>query len=770
MCQICAEFRPYANSCDYEGLGLDDAGQPAPAANNAQPSADLTDGFTDAEFDAYLETVLQANDFSYSTWPFAPATGPIQLTYSFETAPTTDFPWNNVGGGFSAYTAAEEAAVRRALEEFERVINVEFVEIAPGGDADIAFFQAGDLNTDVAAVYGGRGRWQYSGDQWDGAVVFNSARDLSQDREFDLILHEIGHSLGLRHPGDYDIGGNNPNGPFLPEALDSDQYSIMSYSRNAVGNQESRELMLFDIAALQEWWGANDSYATGDDVYTARGENRFHVIWDAGGTDMIRHLNGPAHIDLRQGAFSTLSGVTDLVIGRNAVIENAQAGSFNDTLIGNSASNHLDGGLGNDALTGGLGDDTIVGGGGSDIAVINAAQTAITVRDSASGTGLIVISADGTDLIDASVEDVEFTDGTLSYAQLAALVGTMPTEFADTLTGTGAGDTIDGLGGNDTIDGLGGRDSLIGGLGDDSLIGGSNFDTLEGGAGNDTLSGGEQADLLRGGDDNDFADGGDGADQIYGDGGDDTLLGGSGADRIYGGDGDDSIDAGFNFGPSVDGVEGGAGNDTIDGGVGFDLLIGGDGNDLIRGGNQADNLYGDAGNDTLIGGNGFDRLFGGDGDDLLQDFDGLGGFFGGTGNDTIDGGDAATFIFGQQGNDVINAGGGDDRIGGNSGFDTINAGAGNDTIFGDFNADTFVFEDGHGSDVVGDFDAMNDFEKIDLSGLSTINSLADLNLMSSTSGAATQVGADVEIDTGGGNSITLVGVNLDDLDANDFIF
>ncbi|MEZ5714935.1 MAG: calcium-binding protein, partial [Paracoccaceae bacterium] len=69
-----------------------------------------------------------------------------------------------------------------------------------------------------------------------------------------------------------------------------------------------------------------------------------------------------------------------------------------------------------------------------------------------------------------------------------------------------------------------------------------------------------------------------------------------------------------------------------------------------------------------------------------------------------------------------------------------------------------------------DFEATNNAEKIDLSGISAITSLADLNLGSATLGAATQVGADVVIDTGGGNSITLTGVSLGDLDANDFVF
>lgn len=161
-------------------------------------------------------------------------------------------------------------------------------------------------------------------------------------------------------------------------------------------------------------------------------------------------------------------------------------------------------------------------------------------------------------------------------------------------------------------------------------------------------------------------------------------------------------------------------------------MFGGDGNDLGYGGTENDALFGQNNNDRVFGQSGNDRLFGG------------------TGNDFLDG---------AQGNDDIYGG---------AGFDTIIGGTGNDTMAGFFNADVFIFTDfggGFGQDVISDFDATNYFERIDLDRVSSIVNLFDL-LANHTS----QRGADVLINAGGGNTITLLNTNLADLDANDFIF
>ncbi|MGC1505537.1 MAG: hypothetical protein WA782_15510 [Sulfitobacter sp.] len=334
----------------------------------------------------------------------------------------------------------------------------------------------------------------------------------------------------------------------------------------------------------------------------------------------------------------------------------------------------------------------------------------------------------------------------------------------DRIFGGLGNDTLQSGSGRDAVNGEGGNDLIYGGDDNDFLLGAAGFDTIDGGNGHDTISGDSYADSISGGAGNDVLLGGEGFDQINGGSGNDRVWAGSSPDRIWGGEGNDWMSAGSNYGYGVDAVFGEGGDDTLFGDSGFDLLNGGDGDDILDGGHQADNLYGEDGNDILLGGLGFDRLFGGRGDDMLYGGDGGDGIFGQEGNDTMWGGEGGDRFFGGQGNDIIDGGTENDTIYGGAGFDTIIGGGGNDLMYGSFNADEFLFDNNHGNDTIGDFDATSTNEVIDLSRVDGLNRFADvLN-------ASSQSGQDVVINTGGNSSIRLNRVNLDDLDENDFVF
>ena len=405
-------------------------------------------------------------------------------------------------------------------------------------------------------------------------------------------------------------------------------------------------------------------------------------------------------------------------------------------------------------------------------------------------------------------------DGRLSETATATFSIIGNSDGNQVLTGTPGPDPLDGGSDNDTISGLGGDDTLLGGSGDDSINGdegadiiegGSGQDTLNGGADNDNISGNEGADLIRGdaGDDsldggrqNDRLYGGDGEDQLDGGFGrdflsggndddlllggnrNDTLLGDNGEDRLFGGFGDDQL-----FGGNQnDQLLGGEGNDLLNGEFDRDFLNGGNGDDTLLGGNGEDSLFGEAGDDQLFGGNQNDQLLGGEGNDLLngefgRDFlnggNGDDTILGGNRNDTLLGGNDDDILLGGSGDDELRAGTGQDLLAGGSGNDTLEGRGGFDILFGDAgddelsggaNADTFVFQDGFGNDVITDFEVASTAERIDLSRVTNISDFADVlaNLNADMDGNA--------VISDGVNSITLQGVAMGDLTMDDFIF
>lgn len=158
----------------------------------------------------------------------------------------------------------------------------------------------------------------------------------------------------------------------------------------------------------------------------------------------------------------------------------------------------------------------------------------------------------------------------------------------------------------------------------------------------------------------------------------------------------------------------------------------------IDGTSGADRLRGDIGDDLLVGRAGADRLVAVAGDDRLLGQNGHDQLFGGTGGDTLMGG---------------------------AGDDSLLGEAGHDLLRGDGGADRFVFSGNFGRDRIVDFDPGQQGERLDLRQVSQIRNFRDLeaNHLSERDG-------DAVIQTGAGSTIRLVGVAMDDLGADDFLF
>src|SRR6185503_5292437 len=99
-------------------------------------------------------------------------------------------------------TEAQREGIRNAFALYGDLINVHFVE----GTVNTADINIGNINTndDYFSAYASYpGFSQVAGDMWFRAIASNQEVGLGQ-AGFRTMMHEIGHALGMSHPGNYD--------------------------------------------------------------------------------------------------------------------------------------------------------------------------------------------------------------------------------------------------------------------------------------------------------------------------------------------------------------------------------------------------------------------------------------------------------------------------------------------------------------------------------------------------------------------------------------
>ena len=303
------------------------------------------------------------------------------ITYGF--LAEADTSTDEGGRDYQALSTAEIAAVETALARISAVADIEFVRVT--GASGPYLDDPNDAQIDLEAIAGSNGglaRTAYSGNALLRSTVSIGERGLETEGSyaFRTALHEVSHALGLSHPGDYDGGGARSYEASAEFREDSAQFSVMSYWDESAtgagyGSAHAAHLMLYDVAAIQRLYGANETAQAGDDVYgtgatdaawSMDGGAPVGAIWDTGGHDRIdgSGYGGAQRIDLREEAFSSLGGLThNVAIARGAGIEDATGGQGDDALIGNALANTLIGGAGDDLITGGAGADVIYGDG-----------------------------------------------------------------------------------------------------------------------------------------------------------------------------------------------------------------------------------------------------------------------------------------------------------------------------------------------------------------------------------------------------------------------
>lgn len=525
----------------------------------------------------------------------------------------------------------------------------------------------------------------------------NSFENADNYRYFRIILHEIGHTLGLNEA--YPAKTNNNS-----SELDNSLYTVMAKGFadgiGVAGNPKDDPVnlmlpnetpMAWDILAVQYLYGVNPLTNAGDTIYGTNptsseydwsdGKNHYLTIWDAGGDndtiDLSCRTDGTAYINLSENENN----------GGEAWIRNAD---------------------GKKSL-------------------------------------YVGIAFDQSNLKDANGNDI-------SQDTECIIENAVGTGKADVIVGNQVGNKLWGLGGKDNLLGLAGDDYLYGGDGDDIIKGGDDNDHLYGEADNDRLEGGKGDDVLDGGsgDDTYVYTIGDGNDTIIDADNDGNLqvndangnsvainmlysstanvwnnvgntvrLEHTGSWRLVFSDGG-SIDLGTNFqsgnygitlvtaadppittstitgdltpipGNSSEYQYDAAGTELANvktdalGNVLSDGTISPDRNDYLYDSTENDRIQAGGGDDIINatrGGN--DILEGGSGNDLILDTGGDNLLFGdsyGTLSDLVNAGEIAESV--NVKGDLLSAGSGDDQLYGSNRNDALFGGGGNDLIVG----------------------------------------------------------------------------------------
>ena len=361
-------------------------------------------------------------------------------------------PYSFYTNGSGAYTGNETVSevssliknnVRSILSSIESYINVRFVEVADTATSCgvIRYLYSDGRSSANSAAYSFYAYGYYPGDGIGSDVHLNPNQAASFEEGagsygYTALLHETLHTLGLKHSGNYNVGGGTTEGPYLSPGDDNLTNTVMTYNNGTSDTKytgsKSVTLMPYDIRALQYLYGARDNnansttytfktvygYAVGNQFFGSTTTELKQSIWDAGGVDTLdfsglstasnyrfdlnpggilttqSSYNGSTYYDYSQDSqptdgipqgpqYATSNFGTTIAYG--TVIENLINSHGNDYIIANAANNVFKG------YTYGIftGNDVIESGSAADVVEL-AGYTLSNLTTAVSGSNLTI--------------------------------------------------------------------------------------------------------------------------------------------------------------------------------------------------------------------------------------------------------------------------------------------------------------------------------------------------------------------------------------------
>jgi hypothetical protein len=258
---------------------------------------------------------------------------PIFVTYSFGNSKAAYD--TEARPGYATWTEQHKIYVRQALQTWEAASGIKFLEVPDTalGQIRLNMYDETGLVNAVGNQLSGLGYYpSYSFNVINGNTVYlpyfdniggdiflnsiffaaNAASIAPGSQGYIILVHEIGHTLGFKHPFE--------GSPTIEPAHNNSNYTVLAYNLPA----SQTTLGSVDIEASQYYYGTADS----------------NYVWDS--VNLVLTQFGTAASEVRLG-----TELTDVIYGF--------AGA--DVIRGEWGDDYLDGGAGNDSIDGGLGYD-----------------------------------------------------------------------------------------------------------------------------------------------------------------------------------------------------------------------------------------------------------------------------------------------------------------------------------------------------------------------------------------------------------------------------